>query len=236
MDQHRLNPYWGLDGITDKLDFSGQSYCNRCEANLLQGLYDEVASLYGISCYYILRTDNNVDLVFGESIGAVYKHKVQVSVIPMDQTIDLGRATITQYGFNIDAMSRFQIGASTLTEAIKSLRLEDREYPSPGDLLYVPIWQALFQINYVNQRIKNQFGLFPMMELTCQIFDQGDGTFLTGIPEVDEINERTKELEKMRPNEVVNVEMEETKAEEKYPQDWSDMVNHSSLKDIFVKE
>lgn len=233
---NRLNPYWGKESITDKLDFSGESYCLRCEADLLQSLNDEAALLYGVSAIYLLKTLNTYDPVFGETAGAVFKHHTTVSIIPMEQTIDLGKANVSPMGFAFDAMTRFQIGVETLNEAISALNVDFRNSPQPGDLLYVPVWKAMFQINYINKRIKNLMGRFPTYELTVQIYDMNDATFQTYIPEIDALNERIKYEEAHRPNEIINQEKENIQATETYIDEWKPVIDHSKLNDIFVRE
>ena len=207
-----------------------------CEASLLEGLNDEVGQMYGVSATYILKQDATFDFVFGEDIAPKFKYSFDIGVMPLDQTIDLGKAQITPYGVTIDAMPRFQVGAELLIQRIKALNLKDRAYPNPGDLLYIPQWKTLFQINFANQRIKNQLGKFPVFELTCQIYDHNDAKFETGNTNIDGIQEYIKEEEKYRSNEVVNAEQERLVANETYPDEWDNFTNKNKLNDLFVKE
>lgn len=62
-----------------------------------------------------------------------------------------------------------------------------RRRPLEGDLIFMPMTDAVYQIQYVNEKaIFYQMGALQTYDLTCELFEYSSQIFNTGYPSIDD--------------------------------------------------
>jgi hypothetical protein len=158
------------------------------EQNLLQDLTDEQIKLFGSDIYYLPRTllnDNTLDDV----IYSKFDDQFQVEML-LQNVEGFGNQSefISKFGLRITDEIRFTVSQKRWQEEADGYTLEIPERPNEGDLLYVPLTKALYEIKFV-QRISPffQLGKIYFFTITAEIYEIGSDDINTGVDEIDEI-------------------------------------------------
>jgi hypothetical protein len=171
-------------------NFYFNNFSSSMEQGLLENLIIESIKIYGEDMYYVPRTFNNKDKIYGEDSVTTY-----------------GSATLVEFyiknvdGFGGDGnfMSKFGLEIRDQVTFVIAKRVFEEEVdqngsfgrPREGDLIYFPLNQKLFQIMYVNNKpIYYPLGALQTYELTCELFEYSGEQFNTGIPEIDDIQDK----------------------------------------------
>jgi hypothetical protein len=172
-------------GVTN---FFFNNFQSSKEQDLIQNLVTESISIYGHDVYYIPRTLNNFDPVYGSDDVSTY-----------DKAIMVAMYIENVYGFEGDKefMSKFggpqikdqitlAISRRVYTEEIGDLI--DQPSPKQGDLIFFTVNQRCFKIVYVEKyEMFYQMGSLQSWKFTCELFDYNNETINTGVPEIDSI-------------------------------------------------
>ena len=175
-----LNPYFS---------FNNENYDTSNEVQLVKELQQEHIRMYGYMITYIVRTNNTLDEIYGESIGSTFKHSFRIEAMPETTEIMLGRDAILNYGYSMTDTVTLHISFDRLREEIIKLGIKDRTVPIVGDLIAFDMPGNIMEIRYVEDKvIPYAKGTWTMYSLTCQVFNKGQETFDTGDDEVDFLN------------------------------------------------
>ena len=157
------------------------------EQLLLENLIIEAIKIYGHDVFYIPRKINNYDEVYGADDQSSYE-----KAIPIEMYIK----SVDGFGGNGDFMSKFGIEIRNQVVFSMAQRIFNEEVgtlttqvrPNEGDLLYVPLTKALYEIKFV-QRISPffQLGKIYFYTITAEIYEIGDDDINTGVEQIDEI-------------------------------------------------
>lgn len=160
------------------------------EQTLLENLIIESIKIYGQDMLYVPRKLNNKNEVYGEDDISTYENAYMIELFI--KSID---------GFSGDGnfMSKFGLEIRdqvTFTVARRSFELEistqgDYDRPREGDLVYFPLNKKLFQIKFVDNKVMfYTLGTLPVYDLVCELFEYSAEQFNTGIPEIDDIQDK----------------------------------------------
>ncbi|AGS81086.1 neck protein [Caulobacter phage Cr30] len=155
------------------------------EQNLLEELSIEAIQIYGINVIYVQRSHINIDPLFLED---------PLSRFENTKEIEMQIKSYYGYGGMSDMFSKFgDISTNdklTLTVAIKRWQEEfpGLTRPLEGDLVYIPMTKAVFEIKYVeHEDAFYQQGKLYYYDLECERFTYSNEDFDTGIDALDRI-------------------------------------------------
>ena len=153
------------------------------EANLLEDLVVESIQVFGHEVYYLPRTQNNLDNIFGEDPSSSFESAYPVEVyIKTTDGFEGEGAFVGRFGLEI----REQITFSMSQRTWKGLGLTTR--PLEGDLIWFDTAQKMFEIMFVeHQAIFYQLGRLPTFDLSCEFFEYSSEDIDTGIPKIDAV-------------------------------------------------
>ena len=150
------------------------------EQDLVGELVIEQIKMFGKNVYYMPRSLVNQNTVFTEdslsAFNAAYEIEAYVESVN---------------GVRISDQVNFVISRTRFTAAVDdnaTLIVEGR--PNEGDLVYFPLANKLFQIQYVDYESPFfQLGKIHTWTLRCELFEFGDETIATGVAAIDKIEQ-----------------------------------------------
>jgi len=163
------------------------------EQNLVQDLINESIQIHGVEIYYIPRSYVTTKSVIREVIESKFNN-----AYPLEAYVDSydgygGQGTIlSKFGIQelddltlIVSKERFELYITPLIRNTDNYRLASR--PKEGDLIYFPLGDRLFEINYVeHEKPFYQLQKNYVYELRCQLFRYEDEILDTGIDNIDD--------------------------------------------------
>lgn len=164
------------------------------EKDLYSDIIEEMIQIYGQDCYYVPRTLNSYDSLYGADAQSSYEKAFTLEMYTQNfNGFEGDKNVFTMAGLEIKdrlilavSKRRFDIEVGLNTGQLR---------PNDGDLIYYPLYGALFQITYVEKRpYFYQFGDLPTYELHCELWSYAGETVNTGIPEIDVINEKSTNI------------------------------------------
>lgn len=183
-------------GLNQYFSFNDENYNTSNEVSLVKSLQTEMIRMFGVKTVYIVRTDNTFDEIYGESIGSNFSHSFEIEMMPENPDGMIGQDSIREYGFFMADTITFHVGFDRFNDEISRLGLPDRKYPTVGDLLHVPMYGNLLEILHVEDKVIPFIkGRQTMWALSCQVFNLGDETFTTDIPDLDFMNNFDKAID-----------------------------------------
>lgn len=200
-------------GLNEYFSFNDETYDTSNEVELVKKLQQEQIKMYGYMCTYILRTNNTMDDVYGESIGSTFKHSFRIEMIPEDSTAVAGGSdSLMAFGYSMNDTITLYASMDRVKEEIAKLDVEGRTVPKVGDLIYMDIHGKLFEIRFVEDESPTYAkGTWTTYGFICQAFNLGQETFDTDDKDLDFLNhfEETYEYENMD-NEKIHEEAKES--------------------------
>lgn len=165
-------------------NFYFDHYTNRIEQTLIEDLTIEAIKMYGIDIIYLPRDTISRDDLFGEDI---------VTRFSDNYLLEMYLEEVDGFGGEGDLLSKFGVQIKeTATFVVAKRRFEEtlpgKERPLEGDLLYFPLSQSLFEVNYVEH--ENPFynlGKQHTYKLKCELFTFSQEQFNTGVAVIDDI-------------------------------------------------
>ncbi len=163
------------------------------EQNLVQDLINESIQIHGVEVYYIPRSYVTTKSIIREVIESKFNN-----AYPLEAYVDSyegygGQGTIlSKFGIQelddlnlIVSKERFELYITPLIRNTDNYKLSSR--PKEGDLIYFPLGDRLFEINYVeHEKPFYQLQKNYVYELRCQLFRYEDEIVDTGIENIDD--------------------------------------------------
>lgn len=164
------------------------------EQRLIQDLINEQLSIYGQDVLYMPRKVINEKTIIKEIITSKFDDSYRIEAYI---------STFDGFGGNGDILSKFGVRSTDeITFIISKEKYEDfitpkieifskndikvTKRPQEGDLIYLPLDNALFEIKYVEQEVPfYQLNNLYIYELRCELFEYEDEVIDTGINAVD---------------------------------------------------
>ena len=165
-----INPYYNnkYTSLNTHFSFQGENFSNSSEITLQNSLNEEAGSIYGLKAFYLFKDLNTFDAVFGESIGATFKNSIPLHVVPTQDMLNLGEASMMNFGFNPASQLELEVDWSYLRRQFNSYAPENRKKPSVGDLIYIPVIETLWEINFINEKVSDfQNGYSRIYSVHC---------------------------------------------------------------------
>ena len=165
----------------------------KSEQNLIQSLVNEQLKMYGIEIYYIPRRYITKNTVIKEVIQSEF-----TQAYPIEAYLDSyegygGQGTLlSKFGIEeqddmtlIVSRDRYENYITPLIKSVPNIQLSSR--PKEGDLIYMPLGDKLFEINYVeHEQPFYQLQKNYVYTLKCQLFRYEDEVIDTGVDEIDD--------------------------------------------------
>lgn len=120
-------------------------YTAQNEQNLIQDMVDETIYTQGIGVYYIEKTQDNVDFLFNEDATARYDKFGQIAMYPIFVDGFDGSETMTMFGDEFQKSGTFVVSKRKFAEVFSF------PVPREGDLIYLPIVNAILEIKHVDK-------------------------------------------------------------------------------------
>lgn len=161
------------------------NYGASSEQTLLEDLIIESIKIYGDNHYYVTRTINNFDHLYGEDDQSTYNsaYLIEMYMKSVDGFSGDG-VFMSKFGLQIRDQVVFSVARRTFAQEVG--RYTQFTRPREGDLIYMPVIQKVFTVQYVDPReMFYQLGSLQTFELTCELFEYSSEKFNTGIPEID---------------------------------------------------
>ena len=161
---------------------------NTPDQRLIESIIIESIKVYGIDVNYMPRTLVNEDKLFGDDRSSEFKDSRVVEMYIKNVDGFEGEGTfVSNFGLEV----RDQITLTVSRRRFEELNFEgegrDKE-PQPGDLIYFPLTDGLFQILDVQStNTFYQTGALQTFDLVCELFAYGDEKIDTGIETIDDI-------------------------------------------------
>ena len=161
---------------------------NTPDQRLIESIIIESIKVYGIDVNYMPRTLVNEDKIFGDDRSSEFKDARVVEMYIKNVDGFEGEGTfVSNFGLEV----RDQITLTVSRRRFEELNFEgegrDKE-PQPGDLIYFPLTDGLFQILDVQStNTFYQTGALQTFDLVCELFAYGDEKIDTGIETIDDI-------------------------------------------------
>ena len=163
------------------------------EQSLIQSLVNEQLKMYGIEIYYIPRRYVTKNTVIKEVIQSEFDN-----AYPIEAYLDSydgygGQGTLlSKFGIEeqddlklVVSRERYENYITPLIKNIPNIELATR--PKEGDLIYFPLGDRLFEINYVeHEQPFYQLGKNYVYVLSCQLYRYEDEVIDTGVETIDD--------------------------------------------------
>lgn len=166
------------------------------EAATYESLVVQAIKWSGHDVYYIPRSVNKFDQIYGEDILASFEFAVPVEVYFENVTGFSGEGSmISKFGFELRESATFVIARRRYAESVKEYIPDSRSEvlslrPNEGDLIYYPQTKSFFEIKYVEgSEPFNQLQAKFIWKLNCELFQFNSEKFETGINEIDNISD-----------------------------------------------
>jgi len=175
------------------------------EQNLIQSLVNEQLQMYGIEIYYIPRRYVKKNTVIREVIQSEFEN-----AYPIEAYLDSyegygGQGTLlSKFGIEeqddltlVVSRERYENYISPLIQNIPNIELSTR--PKEGDLIYFPLGDRLFEINYVeHEQPFYQLQKNYVYTLKCQLYRYEDEVLNTGVETIDDEIEQIGYIQKLQ--------------------------------------
>ena len=167
----------------------GNGIGNDSEKRLYEDIIIEGLKIYGQDVYYLPRTLVNQDLVLGEDVLSKFDDSYLVEMyIETTDGFAGEQELISKFGLEIRDDTTFVIAKRRWQDQVDSTATLIKEgRPNEGDLIYVPLFNSFFEIQFVeDQEPFFQLGNLPVYKLRATKFEYSSERLDTGVTAIDE--------------------------------------------------
>lgn len=162
----------------------------RSEQNLYEDIVIESLKIYGQDVYYIPRDIVKEDRVFGDDVPSRFNssHKIEMYIENV-QGFEGEGDLFTRFGVEIRDEATFVVSRRRWLNTVNKYDNEINSVrPLEGDLIYLPLTNKLFQIQFVeHEQPFYQLSNLPVFKLRATLFEYNDEDLDTGVAEIDKI-------------------------------------------------
>tara|TARA_R110002012_G_scaffold294896_1_gene491232 strand:- start:1902 stop:2840 length:939 start_codon:yes stop_codon:yes gene_type:complete len=157
------------------------------EQNLLEDLNAEFIRALGRNCYYIPRTLNNYDSLYGEDATASFDQAYLIEMyMENPQSFGGDGDIVGKFGIDLRDKATFRMATRTFEREVTK-RDSNIIRPREGDLIYYVLSDTLFEITFVeHENPLYQLGNLYSFLAFSELFAYNNEEFDTGICEIDE--------------------------------------------------
>lgn len=163
------------------------------EQRMYEDLLSESIKINGHDIYYMPRENwDDTDEIFGENIHSKFERAYHMEMyIANVEGFEGDGEFFSKFGLEIRDSSNFIVTKRTFDKYMpSSIAMRPRE----GDLIYVPVFQKIFEIKYVEEELlffTKGRKLPYIYELRAEAFRYANEQINTGVEEVDEIENQS---------------------------------------------
>lgn len=145
--------------------------------------------------YYIPRTSDSQDTLYTEDDTAKYDSALLVEFYIKNVDGFAGDGDfLSKFGVEIRDRVTLTIARRVFAEEVGNANSLIR--PREGDLIYFPLNNKIFMIKFVeHEAIFYQLGSLQTYDLICELFEYSGERFNTGIPTVDDLDDKYKNFD-----------------------------------------
>jgi len=158
------------------------------EKRLYEDITIEALKIYGHDVFYIPRSIVNTDSIFNEDALAKFgaAHQIEMYVENTDGFGGDGDL-LSKFGVEIRDSINLIVSNRRWEQLVSRFQDPVEVRPQEGDLIYFPLVNGLFEINYVEDETPfYQLQNVPTFKLSCQQFEYNNQEIDTGVSEVDQ--------------------------------------------------
>lgn len=157
------------------------------EQSLIQSLVTEAIAIAGEDVYYIPRTINNYDPIYGADDTSSYDQAFMIAMYIENFDGFKGQGSFMSK-FDLEIRDQVIFAVSTETFQSEVAVNTNQLRPNEGDLIYFPKNGKCFQVKYTDKyEMFYTLGGLQSYKLTTELFEYSNEKFNTGIPEIDAI-------------------------------------------------
>ena len=160
------------------------------EQNLVEELVIEQIKMFGQDVYYIPRVIVDEDPAFGEDSLSKFDDAYLIEAY-LENVEGFGGDgdLFSKFGVRISDKVTFIISRTRFTSLVDdNATLVQEGRPNEGDLIYFPLAQKLFQIQFVQyEQPFFQLGKIHTWGLECELYEYSDEDFDTGVDAIDQV-------------------------------------------------
>jgi hypothetical protein len=166
------------------------SYFNQFSSNteqtLIENLIVEAIKIYGHDMYYLPRTGVNKDATLNEWEYSEFNTALPCEFYIKSSSSFEGQGQLLEkFGLQIKDQLTLQISVRSFNEFIKPTTGEER--PLEGDLIYIPMIKALYEVNYLDKAVTFfQLGSLQSYDIVLELYESNNDKFATGIAAIDD--------------------------------------------------
>jgi len=167
----------------------GNGIGENSEKRLYEDLIIEGLKIYGQDVYYLPRTLVNQDLILGEDTLSKFDDSYLVEMyIETTEGFQGEQELISKFGLEIRDDTTFVIAKRRWQDQVDNTATLIKDgRPNEGDLIYVPLFNSFFEIQFVeDQEPFFQLGNLPVYKLKATKFEYNSERLDTGINAIDE--------------------------------------------------
>jgi hypothetical protein len=164
------------------------THTNSNEQGLYNDLIIEAIRNYGMDVYYIPRTNDKLDLLFGEDVLSKFESSYLIEMYFESVDGFAGdRNFLSKFGLEIRKQANFIVSRDRFIQEVQTdpgVPVRPRE----GDLIWMPLTRDLFEITFADhEAIFWQLGKVYVWRLLVEKFKYSSERISTGINEIDNI-------------------------------------------------
>ena len=166
---------------------------NANEQNLIEELTVEVIRAMGRDVYYIPRTLNAQDALYGEDTLSTFEDAYLLEMYHENSTSFGGEGDIvSKFGIDVRDTAAFRVARKTFEQFVTK-KTGSLVRPREGDLIYYPLSDTLFEITFVeHENPLYQVGALYSFVIFVETFVYNNETFSTGLKEIDTCFEKER--------------------------------------------
>tara|TARA_B110000444_G_C18788709_1_gene571344 strand:- start:369 stop:1271 length:903 start_codon:yes stop_codon:yes gene_type:complete len=166
------------------------------EKRLYEDITIEALKIYGHDVFYIPRSIVNTDSIFNEDALSKFGEAFQIEMY-VENTDGFGGEgdLLSKFGVEIRDSVNLIVSDRRWQQLVSRFQDPTEVRPQEGDLIFFPLVNGLFEINYVEDETPfYQLQNIPTFKLSCQQFEYNNQEIDTGVSEVDkfELNFATR--------------------------------------------
>lgn len=174
--------------------FNNFSSKRTSEQRMFEDLLSESIRIHGHDIYYMPRENwNNTDEIFGENIYSKFERAYQMEMyIANVQGFEGDGDFFSKFGLEIRDTANFVVTRRTFDKYIPT---NITKRPREGDLLYVPTFNKIFEIKFVEEELlffaRRGVKVPYLYELRVEAFRYANEQINTGVDTIDQIEDQT---------------------------------------------
>lgn len=166
----------------------------KSEVDLIQSLITEAIQVQGHTVYYLPRTLEKLDVIFGEDVLSKFEAALPIEMyIETFQNWEGEQELISKFGLEIRKYMTFSVSSKRWAQEVKKIanKMMVSSRPQEGDLIYDPLTNMVLEIKFVDQddnlyQVGKHSDRF-VYKLKCETFQFNNEEFSTGNPVIDDV-------------------------------------------------